>query len=406
MKLRRRFITSLKPLLAHRVRTALALAGVAVGVAAVVVARAIGAGAQQEMLRTLQQMGTNLLIIKPLPVKRLVARREIRGVATTLTPEDYDALAALPLIAHAVPAIEGSVRVKAGTFAMRTTVRGTTAAYPHVRNFRLAAGCFFDADDDRAARRVAVIGARVNDELAPAGSLLGQEIRVRGVAYEVIGILEAKGATADGADEDNQVLVPLRTALRRVFNVTWLTTVYTSVTEPARMSEAAANIERVLRARHQRGSDAPTDDFAVQNTAKTRAFQQQMTETLSRYAAGLAAIALLVGGIGIMALMMLSVRERTSEIGLRMAVGALPRDILLQFLLEATVLALAGWAGGLVLGGAAALTVKLGTTWPIAVPGSAIAASFAMAAFIGLGFGAVPARNAARIPPIQALQSA
>jgi putative ABC transport system permease protein len=272
-----------------------------------------------------------------------------------------------------------------------------------VRRFQIAAGRFFDADDDRAGRRVAVLGARVNDDLSQGRPLVGQEIRIRGVPFDVIGILQAKGTTADGADQDNQVLVPLRTALRRVFNATWLTSVYVSVIEPARMNDADAGIQRVIRARHQRGTDRKADDFAVQNTANTRAFQQKMTESLSRYATWLAAIALLVGGIGLMALMLLSVRERTAEIGLRMAVGAQPRDILIQFLIEATTLALGGWTIGIILGGAAALAVALGTSWTVAVPMTSIAASFGLAVIIGLGFGALPAGSAARIPPIQAL---
>jgi putative ABC transport system permease protein len=267
---------------------------------------------------------------------------------------------------------------------------------------------------------------------------VGEEIRVGGVPFQVIGVLRPKGSTIDGADQDNHIVVPLGTALRRVLNSTWLTTVYARVTEPERMDEAQAEIERLLRERHQRGngrapddsrpsglarahlvapsgvaSDAPTkalldrttapDDFAVQNTTKTRGFQQEMTATLSRYAGGLAAVALVVGGLGILALMLLSVRERTSEIGLRMAVGAEPRDILIQFLIEAMVLALAGWAGGALLGGAAAVALSWLAGWPVGLPVTAITGSLAMAVVIGLGFGALPARNAARVPPIDAL---
>ncbi|MPY90703.1 MAG: FtsX-like permease family protein [Luteitalea sp.] len=399
----RRLGSSLRPLLVHKVRTILALSGVAVGVAAVVVSSAIGRGAQQEMVRTIERMGTNLLIVKPLPVKRLVARQAVSGLATTLRIEDYEAIAGLALVAAAAPGVEGNARVKVGTIAMMTTVRGTTPVFPSVRRFQIAAGRFFDMEDVRRSRRVAVLGARVTDALFEGQQPVGQEIRIRGVPFDIIGVLQAKGTTTDGADEDNQILVPIRTALRRIFNTTWLTTVYVSVREPARMNDAETDIQDLLRARHQRGLDSRTDDFAVQNTAKIRSVQQEMTESLSLFAAGLAAIALLVGGIGILALMLLSVRERTSEIGLRMAVGAQPRDILAQFLVEASALALAGWTSGIVLGGAAALAVALGTTWTVGVPVTAVLASFGMAVIIGLGFGALPARSAAQIPPIQAL---
>jgi len=385
------------------VRTALALSGVAVGVAAVIVSRAIGAGAQQEMLQTVDRMGTNLLIVKPQPVKRLVSRPEISGFATTLNLQDFEAIAGLPMVGEAAPAIEGGRRVKIGALAMKTTVRGTTRNFASIRNLQVAVGRFLDPEDDEAGRRIAVLGARVANELSPGLPLVGKEIRISGVPFEVVGILQAKGTTADGADQDNQVLVPIRTASRRIFNTTWLTSVYVCVAEPSKMSNAEAEIQRLLRNRHQKGIDPKPDDFAVQNTAKTRAFQQEMTASLSLYATWLASIALLIGGIGVMAFMLLSVRERTGEIGLRMAVGARSYDIFIQFLIEASVLALAGWVGGVFLGGAVALVVAIGTAWVVAPPVTAILTSFGMTMIIGLGFGAVPARNAARIPPIQAL---
>lgn len=403
MRLGRRLGSSVKPLLLHKVRTLLALSGVAVGVGAVVVSSAIGQGAQDAMVRTIESMGTNLLMVKPLPVKRLVARQTMTGLATTLDVEDYEAIARLTRVAEAAPGVEGTAIVKAGTIAMITTVRGTTPVFLSVRRFQIGEGRFFDEEDDRSARRVAVLGARVADNLFDGPSPIGQEIRIRGVPFDTIGVLQAKGTTADGADQDNQILVPARTASRRIFNSTWLATVYVSVRAPEQMNDAEADIRRLLRARHRRGLESSTDDFAIQNTAKIRSVQQEMTESLSRYATGLAAIALLVGGIGILALMLLSVRERTPEIGLRMAVGAQPRDILIQFLVEAGVLALAGWTTGIGVGAVAAVTVALGTTWTMGIPVPAILVSFAMAVIIGLGFGAVPARSAARIPPIQAL---
>ncbi|MEW5983969.1 MAG: ABC transporter permease [Acidobacteriota bacterium] len=403
MKLRRRLRSSLRPLVTHKDRTVLALSGVGVGVAAIILSSAVGRGAQQEMARTIESMGTNLLIVKPLPVKRLVARQSVNGLARTLRFEDYEAIAALPLVAQAAPGVEGVATVKAGTVAMKTTVRGTTPAFPSVLNFRVVAGRFFDQEDNREARRVAILGARVHDTLFENEDPVGREVRIGGVPFQVVGILQAKGTTADGADQDNQVLLPFRTAGRRVFNSTWLTTIYVSVREPARMNDAESEIQGVLRARHRRGLDGGSGDFAIQNTAKTRSIQQEMTESLSRVATVLAAIALLVGGIGILALMLLSVRERTSEIGLRMAVGAQPRDILIQFLVEATALALAGWTGGILLGAAAGAAAAFGTTWMLGIPVDAILASLGMAIIIGLGFGALPALGAARIPPIRAL---
>jgi putative ABC transport system permease protein len=403
MRLWRYLGPSLTALFVQKVRTILALSGVGVGVAAVVLSGAIGMGARQEVLRRIEQMGTNLLIIKPLQVKKLVARKTITGLATTLEIDDYEAIAALSVVAAAAPGVDGDARVKAGAVVMKTTIRGTTPIFPSVRRFRIASGRFFGTGDDQMARRVAVLGARVSGTLFGREQPVGREIRIRGVPFDVIGVLQSKGLTADGADEDNQVLVPIRTALRRIFNSTWLTTIYVSVESSARMSEAEAEIRSLLRERHRRGVGNKPDDFAIQDTTKMRAVQQTIAASLSTFATGLAVVALLVGGIGILALMLLSVRERTGEIGLRKAIGAQPRDILIQFTLEATVLALAGWAGGIVLGLAGAAAVALGTTWTVGVPVPAVVASLGMAVVIGVGFGALPARSASRMPPIQAL---
>lgn len=402
MRLRRRFSSSLRPLATHRMRALLAMSGMAVGVAAVIVSRAIGAGAEQQMRATIERTGTNLLIIKPVPVKRLVSRPQIAGLATTLDLDDHAALARLPQIAAAAPAVEGAMRAKVGAIAMRTTVRGTTPAYQSIRGYQLAAGRFITDEDARRARRVAVLGARVADELGRGAARPGREIRIAGVPFEIVGVLRAKGATSDGADQDNLIVVPLRTALRRMFNTDWLTAIYVSVVVPERMDEAATELQALLRNRHRRDA-SQSDDFAIQNMAKTRLLQQELIAALSRYAGGLAAIALGVGGTGILGLMLLSVRERTSEIGLRIAVGAQPRDILIQFLIESAALAMMGWLAGAAVGGTGALVVGLGTSWPVGIPATSIVTSLAMAVIIGLGFGALPARNAARIPPIEAL---
>lgn len=392
MKLRRSFRMSLRALFAHKVRAALALACVAAGVAAVVLTSAIGTGARQEVVRKIEAMGTNLLIVRPAQVERLASRKTIRGYVSTLIPEDVEAIAALPSVAEVAPGVDRPVRVKAGPFASVTKVLGTTPRFPRIRNFRVREGRFFDERDD--LRRVAVLGARTAEALFPEGGAAGREIRIRGVPFAVIGVLEAKGVTPDGGDEDNQVVVPFRTAMRRVFNTTWLTTIFVSAAD---VSAARQDIEALLRARHRR------EDFSVQNTTKFLAMQKQTADFLTLLATGLAAIALLVGGAGILALMLMSVRERTGEIGLRIAVGATPNDILAQFLFEATLLALGGWMAGLVIGSIGAMVVALATEWTLAVPVDALLASMAMAVISGLGFGAFPARKASLLPPIEAL---
>ncbi len=403
MKLRRSFRMSLRALFAHEVRAMLALASVAAGVAAVILTSAIGIGAQQEVVRKIETMGTNLLIVRPAQVERLASRKTIRGVVSTLRPEDAEAIAALPGVASVAPGIDRPLRVKAGAFVSIAKVLGTTPEFPAIRNFRVREGRFFgDADE---LQRVAVLGAGTAKALFPDGNAVGRELRVRGVPFAVIGVLEAKGVTPDGGDEDNQVIVPLRTAMRRVYNTTWLTTIFVTAApgppagrrRSADLDAARRDIEALLRARHGR------EDFSVQNTARFLSMQKQTADFLAMLATALAGVALITGGAGILALMLMSVRERTREIGLRIAVGATPNDILAQFLFEATLLALGGWMAGLVIGAVGAAAVALGTEWKLAVPVDALLASMAMVLIAGLGFGAFPARKASLLPPIEAL---
>ncbi|HEU4994090.1 MAG TPA: ABC transporter permease [Gemmatimonadaceae bacterium] len=404
MKLRRTITLSLRTLFSHRLRTTLALASVSVGAAAVVLSGAVGTGVERDVQRSIDRLGVNLLVVRPVAVKRSASRREFSGAVTTLRFEDYLAIAALPLVANAAPDVEGTARVKAGAFSTVTTIRGTTPAYLAIRRFELRSGRFIDDDDTRGADRVAVLGARVAESLFDADPV-GQQIWIRGVTFDVIGVLAPRGALADG-DLDNQVVIPVRTASRRLFNVTWLSMVYVSARGGDAGSTAAAGraIEDVLRARHRAGT-AGGQDFEVQDAARFFSMQRQVADTLTGFSSTLAAIALFVGGTGIMALMLLSVKERTSEIGLRMAVGAEPRDVLTQFLLESSALSLGGWLAGMLLGAVGATVVQLATEWQVGAPLQAILASFAMAVVIGLGFGAIPARRAAMIPPVRALGS-
>ena len=400
MRLRRSIALSLRALFAHRVRAVLAVASVSTGTAAVIVTSAIGAGADRDIQQNIRSMGVNLLVVRPAQVRRSAARKELSGTVTTLGVADYQAIAELPNVAETAPGIEAGVRVKSGSRTTATRMLGTTSAFPVIRRFSLRRGRFFDSSDDRAARRVVVLGARVADALFDEDPV-GREIRIRGVPFDVIGVLALKGVLADG-DEDDQVLVPIRTALRRVFNTTSLSAVYVSVSDARSVSVTKDEIGVELGRRHRPTRDG-TPDFEVQDAARFFALQRQMADALENLTTGLAFVALIVGGIGVIALMLLSVRERTGEIGLRMAVGATPRDIVVQFLLESTILAFGGWMAGLVLGAVGATVLATTTSWRVAVPLVAFAATFGTAIVIGLGFGAIPARRAALIPPMRAL---
>jgi putative ABC transport system permease protein len=411
MKLRRTLGPSLRALLAHRVRAGLAFASISIGVAAILLTNALGAGAENEVQQRIDALGTNLLVVRPAQVKRLVERKAIRGVAKTLSVDDYEAIARLPAVAAAAPGIDGPVRAKAGASAMIVNVVGSNASLYTVRRFTLTSGRFLEADDARIARRVAVLGGKVSETLFPDGGALGSEIRLRGVPFEVIGTLAAKGVMADGSDLDSQVLVPLPTALRRVWNTPWLNAVYVSAAGGEGMHAAEQAITATLRSRHRTSpsdrdaAGAVSDDFAIQNAARFLSMQRQATGTLGLVASGIGVLALAVGGVGILALMLLAVKERTTEIGLRMAVGARPRDILVQFLLEATALSLGGWVAGLGAGALALAAIAYGTEWTVGLPSEALAASLVMVTVIGLGFGAIPARKASLLPPIEALRN-
>ena len=404
MKILRGIRISVRALFAHKVRAALALASIAVSVGAVVVVSAIGEGAKEEILRQTESMGANLLVVRPAQVRKSAARKQIRGVVSTLTEQDHQAIERLSEIRAAVPGQENTVIVKVGNRSMSVRALGTTAPYLAVCRFQIASGRFLDDDDNERARRVVVLGARVHEELFPGQDATGKDVRIRGIPFEVIGVLKANGVQADGSDQDNQVLIPIRTALRRVFNLTWLNPIFVSVRDPSEMSAAEDGIAELLRARHALEAHGKPDDFSIQNKTKILAMQRQIAGSLTRLAIGLAGVSLIVGGIGILALMLMSVKERTSEVGLRIAVGAHPADILAQFLAEAMLLALAGWLGGLVLGAAGTSIVAMAAKWKVAIAPSTLMISLGTVLVAGAGFGTWPARRASVITPIRALK--
>jgi len=403
VKLRRNVGTSLRALFAHRVRAMLAVLSVSVGTAAVIVTSAIGTGADRDIQRGIESLGVNLVVVRPAQIERTVARREVSGATKTLSLADFEAIAELPEVANVAPGIDGAVTVKLGLRSVPTQIVGTTPAFPIVRRFQMKSGRFFDDDDDRAARRVVVLGARVADQLQDP-NIVGKQVRIRGIPFDVVGVLAAKGVVVDG-DEDDQVLVPARTALRRLFNVAWLSAVYVSAASSREVTPMETAIATLLSTRHP-PRQTRRAEFEIQDASRYFTMQRKMTEALEALTTGLAAVALGVGGTAIMALMLLSVRERTSEIGLRVAVGATPRDIVVQFLMESTILALGGWTIGAALGGLGALAVRLMLGWQVALPASALVSSLGMGVVIGLGFGAVPARRASLVQPIQALVAA
>lgn len=396
---------SVRGLFAHKMRAALAISSVTVGVVAVVVTGAIGEGAKGEVLRQTDNMGANLLVVRPALVRRSAARPELKGAVTSLKLDDYQAIVRLPHVGAAVPGFQTSeITVKAGRQAISATVLGTTSPYMDVCRFRLHEGRFLTSEDDLSARRVAVLGARVNEILFGQENAIGQQIRIRDIPFEVIGVFEAKGVLADGSDEDGEVVIPVRAAMQRLANNRWINAVFISVRDIKEMDEVRNEVAKLLRDRHRMEQEGKADDFAIQDKTRVLAGRRQVAEFMTLLATGLAGASLVVGGTGILALMLMSVKERTTEIGLRMAIGARRRDILSQFLLEATCIATGGWIAGIVLGTLATFTIAKVTSWGPSISSELVLSTFVVVAISGLGFGAYPARKASLLPPIEALR--
>jgi putative ABC transport system permease protein len=405
MRTLRALRVSARGLFAHRMRATLAVASVAAGVVAVIVTGAIGEGTKEEVLRQTENMGTNLLVVKPADVRFSPARRELKGEMTSLKLDDYQAILRLPRVSDAAPGIQNpAATVKANNRAMGALILGTTSSYVDVCRFHLHEGRFLSPEDNLNASRVVVLEARVTETLFGEENPIGQEVRIRGIPFEVIGVLEAKGVLADGSDVDGGVIIPIHTALRRMYNFTFLNQVFITVRNISEMDTARQDVAQLLRDRHRLNRGGKPDDFVIQDKTQVLAVRRRLAESLTLLATGLAAASLAVGGAGILALMLMSVKERTSEIGLRMAIGAKPRDILVQFLLESTSIAAGGWILGMALGTIATFTVAKATTWATSSSPELVLSTLAVVAITGLGFGAYPARKASLMPPIQALR--
>jgi putative ABC transport system permease protein len=403
MRLRSSLGPSVRALFAHPLRAVLAAGSVAIGVASVLVTTGAGSGARAAVESSLGSTASDLVVVRPAEVKRLASRRTVRGAVTTLRLEDAEAIAELGSVSSVSAIAETRGVLKAENATTRAGVRGAGPTYAALRRFSVARGRFFDEEDDRGSARVAVLGARVAESLFASEDPIGRTVRFRGVPFEVIGVLGSRGASPDGADEDSLIVVPVRTALRRLLNVTYLSSV---VVRP-RGSPAAAEseIRSLLRRRHRLEARGLPDDFAIQAREKAASTQRAAARSLSVLSTGLGAVALAVGAAGILALMLLSVRERTAEIGLRMALGATPADILVQFLGEAALLALAGGVCGALFGAAGAFGISAATGWAVRTSVATFAVALATSLATGLLSGALPAWLASRVPPIEALAS-
>ncbi len=388
---------------AAKLRSLLTILGVVIGVAAVITMVALGTGAQSAVNAQLESLGTDLLSISPGQSYR-------RGVATAervnLTSDDAAALARdAHRLAAVVPTLDSRLQVKYENANVNVDVVATDPAFLEVHRFGVAIGRSFRGADDQARRRVAVLGSQIPEELdvKDPESLVGRQIAIRGIPFEVVGVLAPKGDQPGRDDPDETVYIPFRTGQYRIFGSDRLSGITVQLAEPDSMEAALLEIEQVLRKEHRLRPDQP-DDFRIRDRSAFLTARAEASQTMTWLLGGIAAVSLLVGGIGIMNIMLVSVTERTREIGVRKALGATRRQVLLQFLVEALTLCLAGGLCGILAGIGAAAFISSLSGWNAVVSPAAIALAVAFSGVVGLFFGVWPARRAARLDPIEALR--
>ena len=390
---------------ANRLRTGLTMLGMVIGVGAVVIMLAIGQGAQYAVQQTISTMGSNLFIVLSGSFTTGGVRSGSAG-APTLNVADAEAIAELDGIVNVAPSHSGTRQLVYGSQNWSSNVIGTTPAYLDARAWTITQGAAFGESDVRSSTRVALIGKTVAENLFRDEDPVGKTMRIQQNPFLVIGVLGSKGQSLDGRDQDDTVIIPLSTAQRKVFGTPFLGSVRMLMVQAASaesMPQAVDAVESLLRQRHRLREGMP-NDFFTRNLSAAAESEAETTRTMSILLGAIASISLLVGGIGIMNIMLVSVTERTREIGIRMAIGARQKDILTQFLLEAVMISFAGCLIGLVLGLSVALAINAVTGMVVVISGSAALIAFAVAATVGIFFGWYPARKAAQLDPIEALR--
>jgi putative ABC transport system permease protein len=391
-----------KALARNKMRTALTMLGMIIGVSAVITMVALGTGAQSSIETQIQAAGTNMIMVSAGNFQQ-GAVRQGQGNASTLTPEDALAIRDVSGVQYIAPGVTTRGQIVAGNMNWGTQVQGTDVDLPLIRSWPMKTGAFFAPVDVATASKVAVLGSVVAEQLFGAEvDPVGQVIRINNQPFNVVGVMSSKGQSGMGQDQDDVVYVPYTTVMKKLRGITYIQNVTVSAASAADTTPTADRIATLLRQRHQIVDG--NDDFMVRTMEEMASVRVAATETMTGLLAGIAGVSLLVGGIGIMNIMLVSVTERTREIGLRMAIGARGRDVLLQFLVEAVVLSLFGGAIGIALGLGMSKGVTAWMTWPTKVSLESVAIAFVFAAITGVFFGFYPARKAAALDPIDALR--
>jgi putative ABC transport system permease protein len=392
----------------NALRSFLAMLGVIIGVASVIVMVSVATGAGQAIEARIKALGTNVLVVMPGSFTS-GGRRAGEGTALALSEDDLAAIrATVPGVAAVAGMVSGSAPVVVGNANWTTSVNGVNEDFLEVRDWPVAEGRSFTEAELRAGAKVAILGATTARELFGSAPVIGEQIRIKNVPFTVIGVLTAKGQSGWGTDQDDTALVPLATARRRLFGAEQtvpdnLRQIMVEIASTEGMGDAQEEIETLLRERRHVRTGSP-DDFQVRNMAEFIRARSEAQSILGLLLGATAAISLIVGGIGIMNIMLVSVTERTREIGLRMAVGARRRDILSQFLIEAVTLCVLGGLIGLTIGGGTALAMSIWGNWPISLSPSLVLIALASAGLVGVFFGYYPARRASLMNPIDALR--
>lgn len=391
---------SVRTLMANKMRTFLTMLGIIIGVAAVIAMISIGEGAKRQVSKTIEGLGTNLLVVYPGQKKF----RHVRsGIEETLTMDDAAAIEKeASLIKSISPEISQAEQVKYGNKNTNTSITGTTPEYLDIRNYKVKEGRFLNKEDIIFLRRVCILGTTAAIDLFGEGSPVGKSVKIRGVNFHVIGVLEAKGQSG-WFNPDDQVFIPVSTAMKRLFGVDYLRSINLQAVSMERLENASEEVEKLLLKRHRiSGNEEP--DFHIRTQIEMLSSMREVTKTFTYLLGGIASVSLLVGGIGIMNIMLVSVTERTREIGIRKAVGAKKKDILKQFLIESVVICLIGGLIGIGLGITISRVISYFGEWKTAIALYSIVLAFVFAIAVGIFFGLYPARRAARLDPIQALR--